>query len=236
LPTVDSFTPAGGPVGTTVHILGSHFSCGGGVTFNGVAAGYGVDSDSEIRAVVPAGATTGAIAVTTPSGTGSSASPFTVKANAPPSADFTFSCAGLTCSFDGGASSDPDGRIASYSWNFGDGSTGSGSATTHNYVQPAGYLVTLTVTDNDGSTGTESTSVTPISLNARGYSQRGRQKVDLSWSGPGGASFDVYRNGSEIATVQASAYTDTLNKKPGTYVYKVCSGAVCSNSASVSVS
>jgi hypothetical protein len=48
------------------------------VTFNGVSASYTVNSDSSISALVPAGAATGPIAVTTPAGTGTSASSFTV--------------------------------------------------------------------------------------------------------------------------------------------------------------
>jgi hypothetical protein len=47
--------------------------------------------------------------------------------------------------------------------------------------------------------------------------------VDLSWSGPSGASFDVYRSGFWIATVQAGAYTDTVSAKAGSaYTYEVC--------------
>ncbi len=235
-PTISSLTPNSGPAGTSVDIHGSSFTGATSVKFNGTAdPSFVVNSSTDITAHVPSGATTGPISVTTANGTATSSSSFTVKANVPPSAHFTFSCTALTCSFEGGASSDPDGAIASYSWNFGDGTTGSGSPTNHDYVQPAGYLVTLIVTDNDGATGTDSKTITLISLGARGYKQGRLEKVDLSWSGDGGASFDVYRNGGKIATVQASAYTDNLNKKgPGTYAYKVCAGSVCSNTAGVS--
>ena len=79
--------------------------------------------------------------------------------NAQPIASFTFACTGLTCSFDGFSSSDPDGSITSYAWNFGDGTAGSGSTVSHAYGAGT-YTVTLTVTDNGGATSAQSTSVT----------------------------------------------------------------------------
>jgi PKD repeat protein len=159
-----------------------------------------------------------------------------VQTNAPPVASFTFSCSALSCSFDASASSDPDGSIASYAWNFGDGTSGSGSTADHSYAQAVAYVVTLTVTDDAGATGSDSKTLTLISLSARGYKVKGLQKVDLSWSGPSGGSFDVYRNGARIAAVQAGAYTDDINRRgSGTYTYKVCAAgvSVCSNAASV---
>ena len=159
-----------------------------------------------------------------------------VGPNAPPTAAFTFSCTGLTCGFDGSGSADSDGSIAAYSWAFGDGTSGSGKTTTHTYAGSSGYTVTLTVTDNGGASAGESKAVTAISLSVRGYKQNGLEKVDLSWNGPSGASFDVYRNGARIATVQATAYTDNLNKKGvGSYTYKVCGAAFPSCSEQVTV-
>jgi PKD repeat protein len=162
----------------------------------------------------------------------------TVKgSNAAPTAAFTFSCAGLTCSFDGSGSADPDGTIAAYSWAFGDSTSGSGKTATHAYAGPGGYAVTLTVTDHGGATASVSKAVATISLSARGYKQNGLEKADLSWTGASGATFDIYRNGVRIATVQAIAYTDNINNKgAGSYTYKVCEVAsvTCSNKATVS--
>jgi PKD repeat protein len=80
--------------------------------------------------------------------------------NDPPTASFASSCSGLACSFDGSGSSDPDGTIADYAWDFGDGSTGSGAIASHTYAAAGTYMVVLTVTDDDGATGTSSANVT----------------------------------------------------------------------------
>jgi PKD repeat protein len=82
-----------------------------------------------------------------------------VTANNPPAASFKFSCKGLRCSFDGSASTDSDGTVTNYVWNFGDGATGSGALVTHSYAGPGTYTVTLTVTDNGGATGVKTNSV-----------------------------------------------------------------------------
>jgi hypothetical protein len=96
--------------------------------------------------------------------------------------------------------------------------------------------VTLTVTDDGGAGATTSQTFTLIALSARGYKVKGLERVDLSWSGPTGASFDVYRNGRNVATILASSFTDNLNTKgAGSFSYKVCVGtSLCSNTATVS--
>jgi PKD repeat protein len=159
----------------------------------------------------------------------------TFAPNMPPHASFTLSCTSLACNFDASASGDPDNGIASFAWNFGDGTSGSGSKPpTHTYPKPGSYTVTLTVSDKAGATGTTSKAFNPISVSARGYRQNGAQRVDLSWNGASGTSFDIYRNGSRVATVQAFSYTDTVTGK-GSFSYKVCAAAnsVCSNTASL---
>jgi PKD repeat protein len=80
-------------------------------------------------------------------------------ANIPPVAAFTTSCTDLGCSFADG-SSDKDGNVSSWSWSFGDGSTSSSQNPSHTFAAAGPYNVQLTVTDNQGATGTVTHSVT----------------------------------------------------------------------------
>jgi PKD repeat protein len=84
----------------------------------------------------------------------------TVSGNVPPTAAFTASCGGLSCTVDAGASTDSDGSIASYAWDFGDGTNGSGATASHTYAAGGTYTITLTVTDNRGGTATTTRPVT----------------------------------------------------------------------------
>ena len=78
LPTITSFSPTSGRAGTHVIINGNTFLNTKSVTFNGVAANFTINSSTKITAGVPSGATSGRISVTTPSGTATSATNFTV--------------------------------------------------------------------------------------------------------------------------------------------------------------
>ncbi|MFJ6549394.1 PKD domain-containing protein [Microbacterium sp. NPDC091676] len=75
-------------------------------------------------------------------------------ANTPPTASFPLSASGLTVSADASASTDADGTIRSYRWDWGDGTTGEGASTTHTYATPGTRTVTLTVTDDVGGSTT----------------------------------------------------------------------------------
>jgi hypothetical protein len=79
-PMVSGFEPISGLVGTTVTITGAGFTGASSVKFNGAVAAYNVDSDVQITATVPNGATTGPISVTTPAATITSATSFVVTA------------------------------------------------------------------------------------------------------------------------------------------------------------
>ena len=78
-PTISSFTPATGPVGTSVVITGTEFTTATQVTFNGRNAPvFSINSATQITVTVPVGATTGPVSVASPLGTGVSATSFTV--------------------------------------------------------------------------------------------------------------------------------------------------------------
>lgn len=83
--------------------------------------------------------------------------------NGSPVARFTSSSDDLVASLNGSTSTDPDGTIVSYSWSFGDDTSGSGVTTSHTYSSADTYTVTLTVTDDDGATDTVSQQVTVTS-------------------------------------------------------------------------
>ncbi|QMU29862.1 PKD domain-containing protein [Adhaeribacter radiodurans] len=78
---VSSFSPLSGPVGTVVTIKGSGFTNISSVKFNNTNASYAVKDAQTIVATVPAGSSTGLISVTTPNGTATSNSNFTVLSN-----------------------------------------------------------------------------------------------------------------------------------------------------------
>jgi PKD repeat protein len=90
--------------------------------------------------------------------------------NVPPTAAFTFTCdeAGA-CTFDSRTSTDTDGLIASYAWNFGDPASGAANTSTeanpsHTYsvTQATPFTVTLTVTDDDGAASAAATQTVTI--------------------------------------------------------------------------
>jgi len=68
-----------------------------------------------------------------------------------PVAAFTSSCLGSECTFDASASTD-NGAITSWTWRFGDNTTGSGAIVTHTFPPTFSGPVVLTVTDNTGKT------------------------------------------------------------------------------------
>ena len=84
-PTIISFTPTSGAIGQVVTLTGTFFTGAAAVTFNGVAAAsYTVVNDTTITALVPTGATSGPLSVTTLGGTSTSATNFALH----PGADY----------------------------------------------------------------------------------------------------------------------------------------------------
>jgi lysophospholipase L1-like esterase len=83
-PNISSFSPTSGPIGKIVTISGSGLLGATSVKFNGIEAAISSDTATAIKAIVPLGATTGKISVTTPGGTDLSTGNFVVKASPVP--------------------------------------------------------------------------------------------------------------------------------------------------------
>lgn len=71
----------------------------------------------------------------------------------------TFGEAPLTVHFSAATSTDPDGQIVSYVWNFGDGAQGNGIFAEHEYTKKGSFVVTLTVTDDKGASSSAKATV-----------------------------------------------------------------------------
>lgn len=154
--------------------------------------------------------------------------------NIDPTSSFTFSCTDLDCDFDGSASNDPDGSIASYSWSFG----GSSALISNSFASSGTYSVSLTVNDNEGAshTSTQNVSVndgTGGSITLSGTRSGNKRNATLNWSGANGSDVDIYVNGSfNNATPNDGTITfQGLNRKQS-YTFEVCetgSTTSCSN-------
>jgi len=83
--------------------------------------------------------------------------------NKPPVATFTYAINGNTVTFDASGSTDPDGNITKYKWDFGNGITSEGVTTTYTLTGPANLQVTLTVVDNNNGVALSQQTISPYS-------------------------------------------------------------------------
>ena len=168
--------------------------------------------------------------------TGSTAQLVTASpANAAPTAAFTSTAAGRAVSVDGSGSTDPDGTVASYSWNWGDTTPpGTGATATHTYAADGTYPVTLTVNDNQGGTGTVSHPVTVTggaavlaedTFNRTGTGGLGTATTGGAWTASTGAARQSVAAGVAILAL------DSANQNTGSYL-----GSVAQTSADLTAS
>lgn len=124
------------------------------------------------------------------------------KVNQSPTAGFQISTTDLLLEVDGSESSDPDGTITDYAWDFGDGFTASGRTSQHSYDAAGSYDVTLTVTDSDGATSTTTRTiaieVTPPASPTAAFTARADNLT---------ATFDALESSSPGGTITAYDWT-----------------------------
>src|SRR4051794_16255012 len=161
-------TPTGSNVSSTFFKYGKTCSAGDGWVSGCVQAGASPNTSSGRSSVNVSANLTGlqtgtvfhyTVCATNSFGTSCDLSDHTFRTNAPPTAllkENKASPGPLQVSFDGSASTDSDGSIASWSLSFGDGTaptTGTGipgNAIVHTYANPGPYTAVLTVTDDQG--------------------------------------------------------------------------------------
>lgn len=141
-------------------------------------------------------------------------------------------------SFDGSASFNPNGTlIKSYSWSFGDGAvSGQGPLVPHNYTSPGRYSVTLTVTDQNGSTGTLTKTIPVVSgLGAIRVTMLSSAGQDV----PNAVTVSLYNGTLFVQNYTKPAFVVGAlvlsNLKPGTYRLIFSGPGVVSNSIALDV-
>lgn len=148
-----------------------------------------------------------------------------ITTNQSPTASFTATptsgVAPLAVSFNASNSSDPDGTIISYAWDFKDGNTGNGQTISHTFSSAGSYNVLLTVTDNEGATDSVTKTITVTYYNAEAdfdvceniliafYAALSNQNFAqaLSYCKNGGATYDYVNDLWDIALDWPQFYT-----------------------------
>jgi PKD repeat protein len=146
-----------------------------------------------------------------------------IGGNQAPVAAFTSSAVDLVASFDASGSSDPDGSIASYAWDFGDGGVATGVKPSHTYAAAGTYTVKLTVTDNGGATNVVSH---PVTVSAAAVTVLARDLFERTVTGGWGTA-DVggpWTVGWDPATLSVAAGVGQMAMSPGQEVRAYLAG------------
>jgi PKD repeat protein len=119
---------------------------------------------------------------------------------------------GIAVSMNGSASSDPDGDVLSYAWDFGDTGTGTGATTSHTYAAPGTYTVTLTVSDGTLSDSDATTALIVDFFPATGFVTGGNKSIKLA-SGKPQSCFQIQpiNNSFDVTNVDLTSVTASYN-------------------------
>jgi len=126
--------------------------------------------------------------------------------------------------FNGSKSYDPDGNVTSWNWNFGDGTNGNQETASHIYNEAGNYTVTLTVTDNGGKTGSDTTKAyimekpnnPPTKPEFKTYTTTGKKNISYNYrvvsTDPDGdkISYTFYWNDSTNNTISGLLPNGTI--------------------------
>jgi subtilisin family serine protease len=189
---------------------------------------------AQVDAALKANAST----TTVPSGTTNKFiySAFITATPQPPVANFTSSCSALVCNFNASTSTAQSG--ATYSWAFGDATSGTGVTTSHTYAAAGTYSVTLTVTDANGTnsktatvtvSNTVAAPVANFTYSCTGltctFTNTSTNATSYSWNF-GDASAAVITANATHTYARASTYTVVLTAKNSGTVTSTKSTAV----------
>jgi PKD repeat protein len=131
--------------------------------------------------------------------------------------------AGEAVNFDGSGSTDSDGAIKTFSWNFGDGSAaGTSEKPSHTYLAGGTYTVTLTVTDASGQTTSVSHFVA-VGVGKKSQTIEFTSKAPTSAS-VGGAAYEAKASASSALAVSFASATPTVCTTSGAIVSFVGAG------------
>jgi arylsulfatase A-like enzyme len=212
-PTISSFSPTSGPIGTNVTINGSNLGSAQSVKFNGTSASILSNTQSMISTSVPSGATSGRITVTTAGGTATSSSNFTVS---PPPAISDFSPASGPIGTGVTINGSNLGSALSVKFNGQTASILSNTQTVITTIVPQGAMTgPITVTTANGTATSSSdftvTSITPTISNFTPASGSPGTGVTINGSNLGNAQ-SVKFNGTSasILTNTPSAITTSV--------------------------
>jgi len=128
--------------------------------------------------------------------------------NVKPTARFSSTVADLKASFTGAASTDSDGTVASYAWEYGDTETGTGVSPDHTYTTAGTYTVKLTVTDDDGATDsvTHDVTVTAPAPTALASDTFGRTVASGWGTAPTGGAWTITGTASNLKVADGVGY------------------------------